>query len=231
MTVDPVLLIKWYLVFLFSTVFHEYAHAWTAWRLGDDTARQAGLVTLDPTPHLRRSPLGLAAVPLAAFIFTGWMVGWASTPFRPQWAYQYPRQAALMAMAGPAANLTLAVLAAISMALGVKAGLFTFSVYPQGASIVDGGTGWPLFFGSLLSLILTLNLLLGLFNLLPFPPLDGSRLVGFVLPGPALDRYWNVMSSPGARIAGGMIAMQISTWLLPHLPAYTSRCLQSWTGT
>lgn len=59
MTHDLLTGIKLYLVFLLSTSFHEAAHAWTAWKLGDDTAHRGGQVTLDPTPHIKRSPIGM----------------------------------------------------------------------------------------------------------------------------------------------------------------------------
>lgn len=81
----------WYIVFLFSTTVHEAAHALVALKLGDDTAHRGGQVTLDPTPHVRREPFGMVVVPLLSYFLGGWMVGWASAPYDPEWARRYPR--------------------------------------------------------------------------------------------------------------------------------------------
>ena len=105
MSVDLVSGLQWYLVFLYSTTLHEAAHAWAALKLGDDTAYQGGQVTLDPTPHIRREPIGMVVVPLLSFLFGGWMIGWASTPYDPDWAMRYPRRSAWMSLAGPALTL------------------------------------------------------------------------------------------------------------------------------
>src|SRR3974390_119056 len=83
----------WYIVFLFSTVFHEAAHSWVALKMGDPTAYEGGQVTLNPAPHIKRSPFGLIFVPLFTFFSSGWMMGWASAPYNPHWALQYPRRA------------------------------------------------------------------------------------------------------------------------------------------
>src|SRR5688572_31775898 len=108
----------WYLVFVFSTTCHEAAHAWAAHRGGDPTAYADGHVSLDPLPHIRRSPMGMVVIPIISFLMGGWMIGWASVPLNPEWARQYPRRAALMSLAGPAANLTLAL-----VAFGIMRGL------------------------------------------------------------------------------------------------------------
>ena len=112
MNFDLVTGLEWYLVFLFSTSFHEAAHAWTAWKLGDDTAHRRGQVTLDPTPHIYREPLGMVVVPIVSYVLGGWMIGWASAPYDPAWAVANPKRAALKSLAGPAANLILLLLAA-----------------------------------------------------------------------------------------------------------------------
>src|ERR1044071_2199435 len=135
----------WYLVFLFSTCFHEAAHAWTAHRLGDDTAYRGGQVTLDPTPHIRREPFGMVLVPLLSYFFGGWMIGWASAPYNPQWALRYPQRSALMALAGPAANLALVFIAAILMRLGLEWGVFRSAAHAGFLQIVVGAgdhEGW-----------------------------------------------------------------------------------------
>src|SRR5215475_8256070 len=96
-----------YVVFLYSTVLHEAAHAWAAHRLGDDTAYRGGQVSLDPTPHIKREPWGMVLIPILSFLMGGWMIGWASAPYDPEWARMYPRRAGMMAVAGPVANLLL----------------------------------------------------------------------------------------------------------------------------
>jgi len=75
--------LMWYAVFLFSTVCHEAAHAWSASKLGDDTAKQGGQVSLNPVPHIRREPFGMVLVPLLSWFMGGWLIGWASAPITP----------------------------------------------------------------------------------------------------------------------------------------------------
>jgi hypothetical protein len=99
----------WLVVFLISMSAHEAAHAFTAKRLGDPTAYLGGQVTLDPIPHIRREPFGMLLVPIVSYLASGWMIGWASAPYNPAWAAQYPRRAAVMAFAGPAANFIISV--------------------------------------------------------------------------------------------------------------------------
>src|SRR4029077_12221440 len=82
---------------------------------GDSTAALAGQVTLNPVPHIRREPWGMVAIPILAFLFTRGMIGWASAPFDPLWEQRHPRRAALMALAGPAANFTLMFIAAAGL--------------------------------------------------------------------------------------------------------------------
>src|SRR5690606_30571207 len=114
----------YYVVFLFSTTLHEAAHAWAAKRGGDETAYLGGQVSLDPMPHIRREPFGMVILPLITVLISGWPFGYASAPYDPRWAYRYPRRAALMALAGPAANLLIVIAAALLLRLGVMAGVF-----------------------------------------------------------------------------------------------------------
>ena len=124
MDLDFALGLKWYLVFLFSTTAHEAAHAWAALKLGDDTAHRGGQVTLDPTPHLKREPIGMIAVPIISYLLGGWMIGWASAPYDPRWAMQYPKRAAAMALAGPVSNFIILLLSAIAIRVGIAMGHF-----------------------------------------------------------------------------------------------------------
>src|SRR5690606_872503 len=88
-------LVVWYVVFLFSTTFHEFSHAIVAYWGGDKTAHDGGQVSLDPMPHIRRSPFGLVLAPLVTFPLFGWMIGWASAPYDPRWAAAHPKRYAL----------------------------------------------------------------------------------------------------------------------------------------
>ena len=106
----------YYAVFLFSTTLHEAAHAWAAMRGGDLTAYHGGQVSLDPLPHIRREPFGMVALPLLGVLIAGWPFGYASAPYDPKWALAHPRRAALMALAGPAANMLLVIASAITVA-------------------------------------------------------------------------------------------------------------------
>jgi Zn-dependent protease len=172
-------LLIWYFVFVFSTTCHEAAHALVAYRGGDPTAYAGGHVTLDPLPHIRRSPMGMVVIPIVTFLLNGSMIGWASVPVNPTWTRAHPRRAALMALAGPFANLSLALLAFIAMRFLLNAHVVSVPYNPSFADLVvlpDGANPHsPL--GALaraLSITLSLNVLLGLFNLIPVPPLDGA---------------------------------------------------------
>ena len=170
----------WYVAFLLSLTCHEAAHAWVALRGGDDTAAAGGQVTLNPAPHIRRSPLGTVAVPLLTFALQNWMLGWASAPYNPLWEQRYPHRAGWMALAGPAANFVLAVLAAGVINLGLWLGFFAIPNSITFFHVVEGqGDFEPLAF--FISILFTQNILLMTFNLLPVPPLDGNTVLGLFL--------------------------------------------------
>jgi Zn-dependent protease len=203
---DVANLAVWYLVFVFSTTCHEAAHAWVAYRGGDLTAYSLGHVTLDPTPHIRRSPFGMVVVPIISFLWGGWMIGWASVPVNRRWAVDHPRRAALMSLAGPAANLLLASLALLAMRLLVAADVFSPSAY--GVTVPDGEEMNTLL-GALargLSVMLVLNVILGLFNLIPLPPLDGASVLEGAAPRATASLYQQLREVPAAEFLGLMIA-------------------------
>jgi len=220
--------IKWYLVFLFSTCCHEAAHAWTAHRLGDDTAYRGGQATLDPTPHIRREPLGMVLVPLASYFLGGWMIGWASTPYSREWAVRHPRRAAWMALAGPAANLLLVLAAAWVMRIGVEWGAFHPSLRGGFLHLVTAAgeqDGAWAFCAKMISLLFALNLLLGAFNLLPVPPLDGCSLPLLFLPGEVAERYWLAIRQPMLSWLGLMLAWKLFGAAFPALFQAAARLL------
>ncbi len=173
----------WYIVFLFSTACHEGAHALVAKLGGDPTASLGGQASLNPIPHIRRSPFGTVVVPIVTYLLPPhWMVGFASAPYDPEWQRRYPHRAAWMALAGPAANFTLAILSAIAIRTGMAMG---FLRPPElvGFTHVTEATapGFAGFMAILLSVLFVLNVVLGTFNLLPVPPLDGNTAVTLLM--------------------------------------------------
>jgi Zn-dependent protease len=199
------LFILWYVVFLFSLTVHEGSHALAAYWGGDDTAYQGGQVTLNPLPHMQREPMGTLLIPILSYMWAGWVMGWASTPYDPYWAERHPRRAALMSLAGPASNFLLALCALVALKALLGTGLL---VAPQQVSFhevvqaADGAAAWVGPVGQVLSLLLVLNVLLGCFNLLPVPPLDGGGVLEGLLPEGAADRFRELSHSPGTRLMG-----------------------------
>jgi Zn-dependent protease len=180
----------WYVVLLFSTTCHEAAHALAAKLGGDLTAFHGGQVSLDPIPHIRREPFGMVVFPILSYVFGGWMMGWASAPYDPLWAQRHPRRAAWMSLAGPGANFALSILAALLIHAGIWIGVFDHPESANFAHIVHGVTpGIATGAASVLSILFSLNLLLGFFNLLPLPPLDGFGAVGLFLSEDAAGRF------------------------------------------
>ena len=167
-----------YVVFLLSTTCHEAAHALVARMGGDMTAAEGGQVSLSPWPHIRREPFGMVIMPLLGIISQSGFVGWASAPYDPLWAMRHPKRAASMSLAGPAANFTLALLAAAVMRAGLALGWFSYGpLSPE--HLVSAPPGTPVEgVAAALSITFSLNILLGCFNLLPFPPLDGYGVLG-----------------------------------------------------
>jgi Zn-dependent protease len=202
--------ILWYVVFLLSTVVHEAAHAFTAHKMGDSTAHSIGQVSLNPVPHIKREPFGTVVVPILSFIAGGWMIGWASTPYNPQWAYDYPKKAAAMAAAGPISNFTLMMISVIIIHIGIAVGFFiqpdtiTISGIVSGASI-----GWTEILAKIVSVMFSLNLILFVFNLLPFPPLDGSAVPPMYLSEEAGRKYINFVRKPVFALVGLFVAWNL----------------------
>ena len=225
------LCIIWYIVFVFSVVFHEYAHALVAYRFGDHTAAHHGLTTLNPVPHIQRSPFGMVVVPLLSFVGAGWMIGWASTPYDPYWARRYPKEAALMGLAGPAANLFLIIVAGILVHIGIGLKLFSAPPSVTFTSVVQANRdGLPQGLAILISILFTLNLLLLVFNLIPLPPLDGTAWMEFVLKGEALYKYRALMAHPTVRIFGIFIAWYIINFIFGPIHLLALNALYIWRG-
>ena len=179
-----------FVLLIFSLSVHECAHAWMASRLGDQTARMQGRITLNPLYHI--DPLGTLLFP-ALMIFGpllgggalgGFLFGWAKpTPVITRNFKKIVRDDVLTTLAGPASNLLLAIGAFVGLALVIRFGGHvssdTFSTPMEG-------------FGLLCELAITVNLALLFFNLLPFPPLDGSRILRHFLPYNMVNAYDNM---------------------------------------
>jgi Zn-dependent protease len=162
-----------YVVFLFSTTCHEASHALAAKWGGDTTAFEGGQVSLNPVPHVRREFFGMVLLPLLGILTGSGLIGFASAPYDPAWAIRNPKRSGLMSLAGPGANFALAILAAIVMRVGLESGFFLPGSISTDAIVATTSGGVAAGIATVLSVVFSLNLLLGCFNLLPVPPLDG----------------------------------------------------------
>jgi Zn-dependent protease len=208
----------WYIVFLFSTTCHEGAHALAAKFGGDLTAFHGGQVTLNPIPHIRREPVGMVVVPILTYIYAQWMMGWASAPYDPSWQQRYPRRAAWMALAGPAANFSLVLIAALSIRLGIAAHYFRMpesAVFTRITEAAAPGTAEPA--ATFLSVLFVLNLVLGTFNLLPVPPLDGHTGVTLLMSEGTALRFLEWSRSQGFGMLGLLLAWVVYGKLFSHI--------------
>ena len=195
----------WYVAFLLSITCHEAAHALAALRGGDSTAAATGQVTLNPIPHVRREPLGTVAVPLVTFALNNWMLGWASAPYSIIWEHRYPHRAGVMALAGPAANLLLAFVAAVMINIGIAAGVFEAPASVTFFNVVEAsGDLAPV--AQFVSILFTQNVLLMTFNLLPVPPLDGNTAIGLLMPEPLARRWFELTRDRAFGILGLVLA-------------------------
>lgn len=187
-------MIAWYVVFLFSTTLHEAAHAWAAKKGGDPTAYHGGQVTLNPVPHIKRSPIGMVVLPLIGMVTLGWPIGFASAPYNPQWAYRHPKKAAWMALAGPGSNLLIMLIALLLIHIGIWTGVFTIPSYINMHHIAEAANeGLPVTLALFLSIAFSLNMILFIFNMLPVPPLDGADVIMFFISEAKARRYQEVI--------------------------------------
>jgi Zn-dependent protease len=167
---------------------------------------------------MRREPFGLVVVPILSYFVAHWMIGWASAPYDPAWQQRYPRRAAWMALGGPAANFTLVILSAIAIRVGMHFGMFgvpdsvdfTHITEP----LVPGLAG---FAATFLSIVFLLNLLLGTFNLLPVPPLDGVTGVTLLMSEAAALRFQNWVRTQGFGILGLVVAWYAYDRMFPYI--------------
>jgi Zn-dependent protease len=213
-TLTPEFLMRgfiYYMVFLFSTTCHEAAHALVAKLGGDNTADLGGQVSLNPIPHIRRSPYGMVVFPILSFLFFGGMIGFASAPYDPSWARRHPHRAALMALAGPATNFTLMLLGALGIRMGLV--FHWFEGGPQS------------FLPILLFAVFSLNLLLGVFNLLPVPPLDGSSAIMLFMSEDRARGYLDWSRGGTFAMPGILVGIIIFNYVFPPIERFVQGLL------
>lgn len=172
-------------VLIMSIVIHEVAHGYSAYLLGDDTARFQGRLTLNPIKHL--DPFGSVILPLLLFISTSgsFLIGWARpVPYNPMNLRNGRKGNIIVAFSGIAMNLLLAILFGLLIRFAPELGLplyDPFFIHP---------------FYKISTIIVMLNLVLALFNLIPIPPLDGSKILFSLLP-PRLRYVENLLERYG----------------------------------
>jgi len=174
-----------YLVLLFSLSVHESAHAWTALQQGDDTALREGRISLNPLVHI--DPVGTVLLPLMGLFMGGVFFGWAKpTPVQPRHFRDFRLGQILTSGAGPVSNFLLAILFTLCYAVAIRL------VGPESHVLF-------LFWMGIL-----LNVVLGVFNLIPVPPLDGSWIASWGLPRQWGDLYDKYMEPYGFLILIGL---------------------------
>lgn len=187
-----------YLIIVLSAVFHEYAHAWSAYRLGDTTAKDAGRLTLNPFVHL--DLMGTVAIPLFLLFTSGIFIGWAKpVPYNPYNLKDQRYGSLKVGIAGPSANLLLALI------LGLFLRFFSINFWLAGV--------YPLAFLEFLGMIVYINIFLALFNLIPMPPLDGSKIIMDLFP-----RQWRYFEQFG--FLGIFVALFFAFFFLPPIAQF-----------
>jgi Zn-dependent protease len=199
-----------FIVLLFSLTVHESAHAWTADRLGDPTARERGRVSLNPIVHA--DLIGTVVFPLLALIGGVPLIGWAKpVPVVVQRLHHPRRDYVLVAAAGPASNLLLALSAAIALRM----------VPVSPVMLGEPNVSAPI--ASLLTRAIQLNVLLAVFNMLPIPPLDGGNVLAGLLPRRFIGAFNSLRPYGFLILYALMLTGRLESFIMPP-----SRLLVSW---
>jgi Zn-dependent protease len=185
-------LIIWFIVLLFSLSFHEAAHAWTSEKFGDDTGRLQGRITLNPIPHI--DPIGTIIFPLLSSLIGIPLLGWAKpVQTNPRLWRDKTKANIMVSAAGPISNFILAVIAFVVIKVMMLSGTLKLQgVYYDLIVPVSGQPAFMAPLAVLLSVMLMLNVLLGVFNLIPVPPLDGSHVLEEMLPSGMAEAYYQI---------------------------------------
>ena len=177
MNLDTILTIALQLIAIFmAIVLHEVAHGYMALRLGDPTARTLGRLTLNPLAHI--DPIGTILVPLVSIILSGMAFGWAKpVPINPRYFRNPFRGMLFVALAGPGTNIALALGATVI-------GRLFLTMVPRTFNITNPSFGGNLViaFFTFLAYLVIFNLFFAVLNMIPIPPLDGSRVLTYFLP-------------------------------------------------
>jgi Zn-dependent protease len=199
-----------FIVLLFSLTVHESAHAWTANRLGDPTARDLGRISLNPVVHA--DLIGTVVFPLLALLGGVPLIGWAKpVPVNVRRLGHPRRDYVLVAAAGPASNLALALCAALVLRL----------VPISPVMLGEPNVSAPI--ASLLTRAILVNVLLAVFNMIPIPPLDGGNVLAGLLPRRLVGSF-NALRPYGILILYALMF----TGRLEYLIVPPSRFLVSW---
>lgn len=165
------------IILIFSVVVHEVSHGFTAYKLGDNTAKYQGRLTLNPLKHLEW--FGSFILPIITYVSGGFILGWAKpVPYNPYNLSNQKWGEALVALAGPLSNIFIAI-------------IFGILVRFDGLGILSG-----LAFVKLAYFIVSINITLALFNLVPIPPLDGSKILFSIFPN-SMYNYRNMLERNG----------------------------------
>jgi Zn-dependent protease len=165
------------IILIFSVVVHEVSHGFTAYKLGDNTAKYQGRLTLNPLKHLEW--FGSFILPIITYVSGGFILGWAKpVPYNPYNLSNQKWGEALVALAGPLSNIFIAI-------------IFGILVRFDGLGILSG-----LAFVKLAYFIVSINITLALFNLVPIPPLDGSKILFSIFPN-SMYNYRNMLERSG----------------------------------
>lgn len=169
------------LCFVPAIVFHEMAHGFAAWRLGDPTAKRQGRLSLNPANHI--DPFGTVLLPGIMMLAGGPVFGYAKpVPYNPAYFKNPKTGDVIVGLAGPCANLLMSVLA----------GAVSWLLYPMAQTLILGNDVFLYFYAYFLPMFAVINLYLMFFNLIPIPPLDGSSIIALFVPRKYMRHYYKV---------------------------------------